>query len=222
MVKRTLSAVGVLTTVLAFTVLTGCQTATQTKPAAAPEKPATPAAATAPAAKATMAKICGNCHKPEEGNLRGNFENAAFKSESIQLKIDNDTVIVKFDPDELKVVIAGKTLESEGLREIKKGHEIRVAYTEKNGKKIATLVSSKPPVKLSDEKLLKTADIEKLVAQGPEKGKYLLIDARPAPRFMEGAIPTAINIPFVAFDKMVSKLPQDKNIQLIYYCGGVT
>jgi hypothetical protein len=39
---------------------------------------------------------------------------------------------------------------------------------------------------------------------------------------MEGSIPTAINIPFVAFDKMVAKLPQDKNIQLVYYCGGVT
>ena len=61
--------------------------------------------------------------------------------------------------------------------------------------------------------------MEKLVAQGPEKGKYLLIDARPAPRFMEGAIPTAINIPFVAFDKMVDRLPKDKSTLIIYYCG---
>ena len=58
--------------------------------------------------------------------------------------------------------------------------------------------------------------------QGPEKGKYLLVDARPAPRFMEGAIPTAVNIPFVAFDKMVDKLPKDKSTLIIYYCGGVT
>jgi rhodanese-related sulfurtransferase len=64
--------------------------------------------------------------------------------------------------------------------------------------------------------------VEKLVAQGPEKGKYLLVDARPAPKFMEGSIPTAINIPFVAFDKMVDKLPKDKSTLIIYYCGGVT
>jgi hypothetical protein len=215
MAKRSMYAISILA--LAMMIMTGCQATMQTAAPAPAEK-----AIAAPAPKPTDAKVCTNCHKPEAGNLRGNFENVAFKSQSIQLKIDNDTMVLKFDPDALKVVIADKTLDSEGLREIKKGHEIRIAYTEKNGVKTASLVSSKPPIKLSADKLLTTAEVEKLVAEGPEKGKYLLIDARPAPRFMEGAIPTAINIPFVAFDKMVGKLPQDKNIQLIYYCGGVT
>ena len=57
---------------------------------------------------------------------------------------------------------------------------------------------------------------------GPEKGKYTLVDSRPALRVQEGAIPTAINIPFPAFDKMTDKLPKDKAALLIFYCNGVT
>jgi 3-mercaptopyruvate sulfurtransferase SseA len=100
--------------------------------------------------------------------------------------------------------------------------EVRIEFTEKDGKKFATLVVAKPPIKVAPEKIMSTADVEKLVAQGPEKGKYLLIDARPAPRFMEGAIPTAINIPFPAFEKMVDKLPKAKDALIVYYCAGVT
>ena len=180
--------------------------------------------AAAPPAKPTVAKVCGNCHQPQPGNLRGNFDSVAYKTRSIQIKIDDATEVLKFDPKTLQVknVQPDPNNQSEPLRAIKKGKEIRVEYTEKNGKKFATLVSEKVPIKVRPEMLMSTADVEKLVAQGPEKGKYLLVDARPAPKFMEGAIPSAINIPFVAFDKMVDKLPKDKSALIIYYCGGVT
>ena len=105
---------------------------------------------------------------------------------------------------------------------LKRGKEIHIAYTEKDGVKFATLVSAKTAIKVAPEKQMTTVDVEKLVAMGPEKGKYLLVDARPAPRFMEGSIPTAVNIPFAAFDKMTEKLPKDKNALIIYYCAGVT
>ena len=39
--------------------------------------------------------------------------------------------------------------------------------------KTASLVSVKPKIKVAPEKLLTTAEIEKLVAKGPKKGKYL-------------------------------------------------
>lgn len=188
-------------------------------PAAAQEKDA---AVVASQVKSTNAKICMNCHQAQEGNVRGYFDNVAFKSQSIQIKIDDSTEILKFDENTIKVVTANKTEEAEALRNIKKGHEVRIAYTEKNGIKTASLVSIKPAIKVAPEKLMTTAEVEKLVALGPEKGKYTLIDARPAPRFMEGSIPTAINIPFPAFDKMTDKLPEDKNALIIYFCGGVT
>ena len=187
----------------------------------AQEKAAAPAA---PQAKPTIAKLCSNCHQAEPGNLRGNFDGVAYQSESIQIKIDDVTEVLKFDPKTVQVknVQLDPNNQSEPLRAIKKGKEVRVEYTEKNGKKFATLVSEKVPIKVRPEMLMSTADVEKLVAQGPGKGKYLLVDARPAPKFMEGAIPSAINIPFVAFDKMVDKLPKDKSALIIYYCGGVT
>lgn len=187
--------------------------------ATAEEKAAVPAALQT---KPTNAKLCLNCHQPRPGNLRGNFDSVAFKSQSIQIKIDEATEIVKFNPETVKVIDAGKPAEAGALRNIKKGHEVRIEYTEKNGMKTAIVVASKPPIKVAPEKLMTTADVEKLVALGPEKGKYTLVDARPAPKFMEGAIPTAVNIPYPAFDKMIDKLPKDKNALLVFYCSGMT
>jgi hypothetical protein len=169
-----------------------------------------------------MAKICANCHQPQPGNLRGNFDSVAYKTQSIQIKIDESTEILKFDKAALKVQNVKGENAVEPLRDVKTGKEVRVEFIEKDGKKFATLVVAKPPIKLAPEKIMNTAEIEKLVALGPDKGKYLLIDARPAPRFMEGAIPTAINVPFPAFEKMADKLPKDKNALIVYYCAGVT
>src|SRR5512134_2135137 len=45
--------------------------------AVAQEKAAAPSAV--PQAKPTMAKICANCHQPEAGSLRGNFDSVAYK-----------------------------------------------------------------------------------------------------------------------------------------------
>jgi hypothetical protein len=179
--------------------------------------------AAAPQAKPTIAKLCTNCHQAEPGNLRGNFDSVAYKTKSIQVKIDEATEIVLFD-DKLQLANIQAPADSpdQPLRALKRGKEIRIAYTEKDGVKFATLVSAKPAIKVAPEKQISTSDLEKLVAMGPEKGKYLLIDARPAPRFMEGSIPTAINIPFPAFDKMTEKLPKDKSALIIYYCAGVT
>ncbi len=178
------------------------------------------------AAKAsTIAKICTNCHKAEPNALLGYFDNVAFKAKTIQVKIDDATELVKFDEDEIKVVDgAGKTGDGEFLKDnkLKKGHEIKVEYVEKNGVKTALKIIEKPPVKVSPEMLMTTVDVEKLVAMGPEKGKYFLFDSRPMPRFQEGAIPTSINLPYPAFDKLVDKLPTDKKALIIFYCAGPT
>ena len=49
----------------------------------------------------------------------------------------------------------------------------------------------------------------------------MIIDSRPyKPKYVNGHIPTAVNIPFSQFDKMVDKLPEDKTTLLIFYCGG--
>jgi hypothetical protein len=174
--------------------------------------------ASAQTQKPTIAKLCTNCHKAEPGNIRGNFDSVAFKSKSIQVKVDEVTEIFTFDENAIKLV----NVPENNLRELKRGKEVRIEYTEKDGVKTASLLSAKPAIKVAPEKQMGTADVEKLVAMGPEKGKYLLIDSRPAPRFMEGSLPTAINIPFAAFDKMVEKLPKEKDALIVYFCQGVT
>jgi rhodanese-related sulfurtransferase len=187
---------------------------------------AEPAAPAATSGKPTIAKQCALCHKAEQGSVRGNFDLVTFKAKTIQVKIDDSVELFKFDEDEIKVINgAGKTGDGEFLKDnlVKKGHEIKIEYTENNGVKTAVKLIEKPPVQVSDEMLYNTADVEKLVAQGPEKGKYFLFDSRPLIRFQQGYIPTALNLPFPAFDKMAEKLlPKDKSSLIIFYCQGVT
>lgn len=180
-------------------------------------------AAQAPTPRPTMAKVCTNCHTPAPRTLHGNFDNLALKNSSFQMKLDEATEVLRFDKAALKVHSkeTGATLE-ETLKAIKKGHEVRVEYTERDGQKVATVLSVKPPVSLAAEETISLAEVERLVAQGPEKGQYLLVDCRPTPRYQEGNIPTAVNLPFPAFDKLVDRLPKDKGALIIYYCSGKT
>jgi rhodanese-related sulfurtransferase len=184
--------------------------------------PALVAADTAPA-KPSAAKICSTCHTTAADNLRGNFDNLALKNNSFQLKIDDRTEVLRFDKATVKVITPEPAADVDAaLKSIAKGHEVRVQFTEKDGVKTAVLVAVKPPVKLAAGETVTLEEVQKLVAMGPEKGQYFLVDCRPAPRFMEGAIPTAVNLPFPAFDKNVDKLPADKGKLIIYYCSGKT
>jgi rhodanese-related sulfurtransferase len=184
------------------------------------------AAATVLAADAprpVSAKICTTCHTTAHGNLRSYLDNVVVKTGSFQLKMDDATEVLRYDKAGLKVVSEEKADSPEAaLKAIKKGHEIRVEFTEKDGVKTATLISVKPPVKLAAADMVSTEEVQRLVALGPEKGKYFLFDSRPPVRFNEGTIPTAVNLPFPAFDKNVGKLPADKGALVIFFCNGKT
>ncbi len=183
------------------------------------------ALAQAPAAKANIPKPCTNCHQAKADELFANFENVAFKSQSIQLKIDAATVIVKFDPKALPVVDAGNAKPTEALSDMRKGHETKITFVEKDGVKTATKMWFKGPIKIAPEKLVKYDDVAALVAKGPEAGRYVLVDSRPLPRVQEGTIPTAINLPFTTkgFDALAAgKLPADKSKLVVFFCQGIT
>lgn len=175
----------------------------------------------APPAKVKDVKSCSVCHAPEEGQMRALFDDVSIKSQVIQLKMDTTAEVVKFDEEKLQIINGSTAGDIEkSLRDIKKGHEVRVAYTEAaNGVKTISELSIKPKMTVSAEKKMSVEDVEKLIVS---QGKYTLIDARPPLKFQEGAIPTAINIPFPAFQKSVDKLPQDKNELIVYYCAGAT
>lgn len=167
--------------------------------------------------KPTLAKSCGlpGCHSPEKGVLRGNLGNVSGKAETLQ--IDTGAVwIVKFD-DSTKLIGW-----SQPVNKIPKEKELAVTYAEKNGQLFAQSISVKPAAKVRDEQIVKAEEMKRLVAMGPAKGSFTLIDSRPAPKFDEGHIPGAINIFDAQFDKNLDKLPKEKDKLLIFYCAGPT
>ncbi len=180
-----------------------------------------PLFAQAPASKPTIPQVCTNCHQAKPGNVQGYFENVAFKSKSIQLKIDAATEIVRFDENTLKVVTPDKTGKADMLRDVPKGREARIEYAEKDGVKTATLISFKGAAKMPPEKELNYGQVLAIVEQG-KASNTVLIDSRPLPRFQEGTIPGAINLPYPAWDKFVDRLPKDKKQAIVFFCQGVT
>jgi rhodanese-related sulfurtransferase len=188
-------------------------------PAVFAQAPATPATA---AAKPSQPAFCSNCHKLAPDQVAGYFDAVAFKTTAIQLDIGAGPQIVRFDPKTLKVIDAGVEKNVEHLRDVKKRHEARITYVEKDGVKFATEIRFKGPIKIAADKLIDYAGVAKLVAGGQAPAPYTLIDSRPPPRFQEGAIPTAVNLPFIGFDKFADRLPKDKAQLVVFYCGGLT
>jgi len=66
---------------------------------------------------------------------------------------------------------------------------------------------------------METKGLEKLILK-PSKKAYVLIDARPNIKYQKTFIPTAISLPKAEFGLKKGLLPNDKNIPLIFYCGG--
>jgi len=55
----------------------------------------------------------------------------------------------------------------------------------------------------------------------PKRDDVVIVDSRPAGKYDEGHVPTAIGIPDRKFDKMTDMLPVDKSTPLVFYCGGL-
>jgi rhodanese-related sulfurtransferase len=181
-----------------------------------------PASATAATAMPLQPPMCAACHTLKPDQMGGYFESAAFKSQSIQVDVGSGTPqVLRFNPKTLQVIDDSVAKTSEYLKSAPKRHEVIVDVAMVDGAKVITKINFKGPVKVDPALVVDYPDVLKLVQQGPEKGKYTLIDSRPMPRFEEGAIPTAIALPFTAFEKFVGRLPKDKSQLVVFYCGGL-
>lgn len=162
---------------------------------------------------------CLKCHADFEKTpniLAGRIVDVAGKSKSLQLQIGKDMEVIYFDDD--TVLKNAPT-----FKEIPKQEAAKVTYYKKNGKNVAKEVEIKKGLDVPPEELASVEEVGALVAKGPEKGKYVLIDSRPGNLYDEGHIPTAVSMPFFAFDKMQEKvLPKDKETLQIYYCAGLS
>jgi hypothetical protein len=159
---------------------------------------------------------CLKCHEYDKASniLAGKFVDVANKSKSIQLQIDQDMEIIFFDDSTV-------LKNAPSLKEIPKQESVRIVYSKKDGKLFADQVEVKKGLEVPKDELIAVEQLAELVAKGPDKGKYVLLDSRPEEMFNQGHIPSSLSMPFFAFDKLQEKLlPKDKDVMQIYYCAG--
>lgn len=63
-------------------------------------------------------------------------------------------------------------------------------------------------------------DAEQLKRWIDQNKKMLLVDARIAPEYKEGHIPTAISVPYPVMDQHRKEFPRDMNYLIVFYCNG--
>ena len=169
------------------------------------------------AEKPTVLKPCDQCHQPEKDLVRGTLVSVTEKFRTINVQVGQKLVWIITYGDDLKITGADK------LSAIPRDKEIGVRFTGDEKKPYAVSLTVKPPARVAPEKLVSLEEMANLVAEGPEKGNYLLVDSRPKPRYLEGHIPSAVSQPNDKFDELKdSVLPAAKDKLIIFYCGGVT
>lgn len=166
--------------------------------------------------KPKVLKPCMQCHTDNADNdIRGKFGSASMKAETLKIDTGKASWLVNFDED---TSLDG----AEAFNKIPQGKEILVTYREEDGMLYADSVAIKPPAKLDPSKRIMIEELAPLISQGPEKGQFTIVDARPGKVFVEGHIPGAISIYDAQFEKNLDKLPKDKDNLLVFYCGGPT
>ena len=166
--------------------------------------------------KPKVLKPCMQCHTDaSESDIRGKLGSVSMKAETIKVDTGGASWLVNFDDD---TSLAG----AEALNKIPAGKEILISYRQEDGMLLADSVSVKPPAKLDPALLIKIDELAPLIEQGPEKGNFTIVDARPGKLYIEGYIPGAISIYDAQFEKNLDKLPKNKDNLLVFYCGGPT
>ncbi len=167
--------------------------------------------------KALWGPNCLNCHKydPSAKLIMGDFQSYSRQANLLTVKIGPKPQLVKVT-DQTQLENAAS------YRDLTGDNALKILIEEKPDGYYAQKVTVKPKLKVPDKQLMSTPEMEKLVAQGPEAGKFVLLDSRPAYRFQEERIPGAQNMPLPNFDKLTNLLPQDKAKMVIFYCQGST
>ena len=168
-------------------------------------------------AKVIANKKCLKCHaeiKDMPNVVAGDFQSRSNKAKSITVETGPGQVqVLKFTP---QTTVENVT----NIKALKKPIPVQVSYKMKGEDMVATAIVAKPVIKVPEKQLIKVKELAALVAKGPKKGKYTLVDSRPGIRYNEGHIPTSIMMPFPKMPEMMAKLPKDKNALIIFYCQG--
>jgi len=166
---------------------------------------ATPASASSPAPQTAQS----------ENKLTGPITGVSSKAKTIAIEVAGKTEMFRFDDS------------TTGMEEAKTGERVDVFFAMRDGERFATDVKLKLVSAPAGTTEIFSAEVSELIAKGPEKGNYLLVDTRPAARYHEGHLPTAVSIPDTAIEKegdaaFPEHVRANKDITLIFYCGGYT
>lgn len=169
------------------------------------------------ASEKRIAKSCMACHKEYKTMpdiVAGEVHTRSSKAKSLQIKVNEDMQLVKY-PDGVPVQNV------ENIKDLKSPMPVLVHVKKVGEDWVATKIVAKPKIKVPEDQILSTADLAKLVAVGPQKGNFTLVDSRPEIKYSEGHIPGAISIPFPKMSEMQDRLPADKKQLVVFYCGGL-
>jgi hypothetical protein len=164
-----------------------------------------------------LSKSCMGCHKEyqtQKDIIAGEVHTLSNKAKTLQIKVNEDMQLVKFTDG-----IPVQNVES--LKDLKSPMPVRVHFKKVGDDLVATKIVAKPKIGVPPEQIIPTPEMVKLVAQGPEKGNFLLVDSRPGIKFDEGHIPGAVSIPFPKMNEMQDRFPADKGKRIVFYCGGL-
>ncbi|HIJ89810.1 MAG: rhodanese-like domain-containing protein [Desulfobulbaceae bacterium] len=146
--------------------------------------------------------------------LAGKITGKSNKAKTITIEVKGKNEFIKFDD------------KTAGIEHAVEGEASIIQFEMRGDDRFATSIKPKLVSLPEGVKEIKTDELAKLVAMGPEEGNYVLIDARPAARYHEGHIPTAISIPETVLKETgEAALPGEakrNNSHLIFYCGGPT
>jgi len=139
----------------------------------------------------------------------------ANKSKTIALDQPNQpTLVLRFDD---KTVFVNAT----GTKDILPGENLSVEYQRDGEDLVATRITKVIPKLPEGVQDVPLKEMETLLSH-PDPN-LLIIDARPASKYASGHLPYAVSLPLPALEQQGAKLlPANKDLRLIFYCGGVS
>ena len=158
-----------------------------------------------PAAKTMEKKTEANVYT---GPIVGKSNKAKTISITVGKGAEAQTMMVKFDD------------QTEGVEFAKKGEAAIINWEQRGDDKFATVIKPKLAKLPEGVTEIKVDELYQLLE---DQLPMTLVDARPALRYNQGHLPTAISIPVPLLkEKKAEVLPEDKDKLLIFYCGGYT
>ncbi len=142
------------------------------------------------------------------GKIAGKSNRAKTISITVGKGAKAETMMLRFDD------------QTTGLEFAKKGEKAIITYEQIGDAKVVVSVKPKLATLPPGVTEIKTDELKAAIDRGMD---VLVVDSRPVRRFYQAHLPGAISIPIDMAEEQKKKLlPEDKNIMLVFYCGGPT